>query len=654
MSKNLATVLEVDKDKCVNCHACITACPVKYCNDALHDYVKVNANMCIACGNCIKACTHEARYLLDDMQRFLDAIAQRQPIVAIVAPAIASNFPNQYLNFNGWLKSIGVAANFDVSFGAELTVKSYLEHVKTNAPQAVIAQPCPALVTYIQIYQPELIPYLAPADSPMTHTMKMVRNFYPQFSKHKLLIVSPCGAKRREFDETGIGDFNVTFKSFSKHLKENNINLAMFPETDFDNPSAERAVLFSTPGGLMRTAERDAPGISNRTRKIEGTEIIYHYLQKLPEIIKRKQNPLLIDCLNCEMGCNGGPGTLNQKKSPDEVELYIERRNQQMQKKYQKSGFFAKKRAMAQIQKLLTKYWKPTLYKREYMNLSQNNTVKTPTSAERIRIFESMYKFSEQDVYNCSSCGYGKCEDMAKAIFNNLNKAENCHFYKNSFINKTLRETQEVKEQLEREHGHMNKTLQQTEEMKEMMEVRHEKNMKMALRLADHIRNADDKNTFITIKTEELLQSAQKQSADFKLIVHGIQRYSEMTQKFSKIIEVINITAEQINLLSLNASIESARAGEYGKRFAVVASEIKELANRSRSEGAKISPYIEDIKTEFSKIKNLVQKALNEYDYTDKLIAEVTVATQEMSKTTSNLTHEAKILTEDDIKFPTH
>ena len=45
-----------------------------------------------------------------------------------------------------------------------------------------------------------------------------------------------------------------------------------------------------------------------------------------------------------------------------------------------------------------------------------------------------MKKFEEKDFYNCSSCGYGCCEDMAYAIFNGLNKAENCHHYKNYMV----------------------------------------------------------------------------------------------------------------------------------------------------------------------------------------------------------------------------
>lgn len=210
---DLPKVIGVDEEKCINCHACISACPVKYCNDGSGDVVKLNSNMCIACGKCLSVCTHDARYYVDDLDLFFQSVGKKEKIVAIVAPSIAANFPDEYLNINGWLKSIGVDAVFDVSFGAELTVKSYLEHIKKNNPKAVIAQPCPAIVSYIELYQPNLIKHLAPADSPMLHSIKMTKHFYPEYKDHKVAILSPCLAKKREFDATGLGDFNIAYKS---------------------------------------------------------------------------------------------------------------------------------------------------------------------------------------------------------------------------------------------------------------------------------------------------------------------------------------------------------------------------------------------------------------------------------------------------------
>lgn len=78
----------------------------------------------------------------------------------------------------------------------------------------------------------------------MMHTMKMIREFYPEYSNHRFVIISPCLAKRREFDEVGIGEYNVTIKSFDTHFKKNRQTYREFQKRDFDNPPAERAVLF--------------------------------------------------------------------------------------------------------------------------------------------------------------------------------------------------------------------------------------------------------------------------------------------------------------------------------------------------------------------------------------------------------------------------
>ncbi|NLI79838.1 MAG: 4Fe-4S binding protein [Candidatus Riflebacteria bacterium] len=443
MLRPLPKVIEVVKDKCVNCHACIAACPVKFCNDGHGDTVEINSDLCIGCGQCLRACTHQARLPVDDTKAFVEALARREPMIAVVAPAVAVSFPNEYLRLNGWLKSAGVVASFDVSFGAELTIRSYLEHVKTNTPELVIAQPCPVLVNYAEIYHPELIPYLAPADSPMLHTIKMIREFWPKYAGHRIAVLSPCIAKKREFFQTGLGDFNVTMTNLKEHFDSANIRLATFPEVDYDNPPAERAVLFSTPGGLLRTAERWNPGIRDLTRKIEGPHVIFHYLDHLDRLRREKKTPLLVDCLNCDLGCNGGTGTDAKDHSPDEVERLVEERNQVMQKRHRRWGPFSDYRTRNALERLVDRYWKPRLYGRQYENRSQSNLIRIPSEAEFKRIYEQMEKFEEKDHYNCNSCGYGTCERMAIAIHNQLNRPENCHHF---LLNRSERARQEVDE----------------------------------------------------------------------------------------------------------------------------------------------------------------------------------------------------------------
>lgn len=425
----LIPVIKVDDTKCLNCHACITACPVKYCNQGSGQTVTINHDLCIGCGKCIEACTHNARSYIDDFANFIADIIADKKIIAISAPAIAASFPEQYLQLNTWLKTLGIDAIFDVSFGAELTSKSYIDFINKEKPKTLISQPCAAIVTYIQIYKPELIQYLAPTDSPMLHTIKMIKQFYPQYKNHKIAVLSPCAAKKREFEETGLGDYNIAQQSIYEFLQKEKIDLNKYSKTDFDNHPAERAVMFSSPGGLMKTVERSIPDISDNTRKIEGNPHVYKYLETLEESIKKNSAPLLIDCLSCDHGCNTGPLSISKSKPVDQIENLIKKRSKDLKNKYLKEAENDEKLRKINIDKILEKYSKAGLYNRAYLNLSGNNNLLKPSEQEMLNIYESMHKDNSEDIKNCSACGYGSCESMAVAIHNGLNKAENCHFY---------------------------------------------------------------------------------------------------------------------------------------------------------------------------------------------------------------------------------
>jgi iron only hydrogenase large subunit-like protein len=594
-------VIAVDEDKCVNCHMCIAVCPVKYCIDGSGDKVSINDDLCIGCGSCVKACTHSARSIMDDTQEFLSALSRGEKIVAVVAPAIASSFPGQYRNFLGWLKSIGVIACYDVSFGAELTVKSYLNHITENHPAMVIAQPCPALVSYIEIYRPELLPYLAPADSPMLHTIKMIHDYYPGHKDSKVLIVSPCAAKKREFVETGIGNYNVTMKSFREILDQRKINLANQPVADFDNPPAERAVLFSTPGGLLRTAIREVPGIQSMARKIEGPELVYHYLDSLPTSLAKGISPLLVDCLNCEHGCNGGPGTLNQDKSPDEIEYPVEQRSLESQKLYS-ARKVSDRTAARKLKKVLARFWKPGLYDRAYINRSANYRLAKPGDSQFKEIYRGLLKLTLEDHLNCAGCGYKSCEGMAIAIHNGLNKKENCHLYRQKVIESerkivdtsTIRLHEEITQAKEMV-GTIRGSLERLQADATSQFAAIEESAAAVEQMVATLGNASGIASGRRQQIHALAEATAGGERDMIATAGAIRRAAEGITEIGNMIGVIHDVADKTNLLAMNAAIQAAHAGTAGKSFAVVASEIRKLAEATGGNAKDIASSINGI-----------------------------------------------------------
>ena len=107
------------------------------------------------------------------------------------------------------------------------------------------------------------------------------------------------------------------------------------------------------------------------------------------------------------------------------------------------------------------------------------------------------------------------------------------------------------------------------------------------------------------------ISQVQQQVQETSTSINALKTKSEQIQSIT---DVIDGVAAQTNLLALNAAIEAARAGEHGRGFAVVADEVRELANKTASATSDIANMLSEIRGETETAANIMGKLVGDVD----------------------------------------
>jgi signal transduction histidine kinase/CheY-like chemotaxis protein/ferredoxin len=366
----------------------------------------IDYSKCIVCGRCLTACKHDARYFTDDTQRFFEDLQSGKPISLIAAPSVKTNIP-EYKKLFTYLKRKGVNRIYDVSLGADICVWAHTRYMENNR-QPLITQPCPAIVTYCEMYRHDLLPRLSPVHSPMACTV-----IYMQQNKgihDKIAALSPCLAKSLEFESTNLAEYNVTYAKLFEYLK--NIELPE-EETDFDHEASGSGTLLPMPGSLKDNIEYFTER-KIHTVKSEGKgvyDLLTQYAEMPEELL-----PEVFDVLSCKNGCNIGTAakagcffTINQQ---------MNQQRQNVTGKDKKEKY-----------KALYKYFNESLDVSSYLRTYKAIPTVFPLISEGDihDAFVSMGKTTQETkTVDCSACGSGTCYEMARKIALRVNIPANC------------------------------------------------------------------------------------------------------------------------------------------------------------------------------------------------------------------------------------
>lgn len=400
-------ILDLVPDNCKNCYKCVKNCSVKAIK-MVDDRAQIVEERCVACGTCFLVCPQNARNILSDLDKVINAIKENKKVIVSIAPSYLGIFGEPY-KFIGALKEMGFYAIEETSIGATKVTELYREYVKNADGKAMITTACPSVNLMIQTYYPELLDKLIPIDSPMIAHSKMLRKKYGKDSY--ITFLGPCIAKKCEaypYQVAGIMDAVISFEELEEYFDKYNMSIdnckEMLPDatgkTIGQNYPVEKGIL----GGL--TEALNEKGYTSMA--VAGSKNCKSFF----EAIKNKDiSNICIEANMCEGSCMGGPAISKKDDNPYLRKILIRNKIKQIE-------------SIEKDDLQLKIYDEDINYSRRFRD-KHIKTINYPED-EILEILKHIGKYSKADELNCGSCGYDTCREKAISVLNGLSHPEMC------------------------------------------------------------------------------------------------------------------------------------------------------------------------------------------------------------------------------------
>ena len=391
-------IIDFKATKCKHCYKCVRNCEVKAI--MIKDgRAEIMPEKCILCGTCLQICPQSAKKLVSDLGMVRGWIMSGQKVVVSIAPSYMGLIKYKTIGqVKAALKKLGFADVRETSEGAALVTEEYTRLLQEGRMENIITTCCPSVNDLIEIYYPQLVPWLAPVVSPMIAHGRLLKKEYGQDTK--IVFLGPCIAKKKESQDPrhdNCIDAVLNFNEVKNWFADQDIVVEECEDEPFDivDPKVNR--LYPVTNGVVNSVLATEGRVdSYRKFYVHGTKNCIDVCESLS---RGEIKGCFIEINNCSGGCIKGPTVEDKTISPFKLKLDME---DAVKKDPVDSRTIGEMLVDVQMEK-------------RFEDRSAEEPI--PTEEEIRAILREIGKSHPEDELNCSACGYPTCREKAIAVF---------------------------------------------------------------------------------------------------------------------------------------------------------------------------------------------------------------------------------------------
>jgi iron only hydrogenase large subunit-like protein/uncharacterized Fe-S cluster-containing protein len=377
----------------------------------LHEgQARVEPSRCIACGTCVRECPQHAKSYRNDLERAMALVRDGDLVAASVAPSFAAVFGDwERRRLPSVLRRLGFAYAAETALGAYEVAKATATYVNREPDKIHICTACPAVVNYVEQYQPGHVDELVPVVSPMlAHAQHIREKLGP---RAKTVFIGPCVAKKAEAERpehAGLVDCTLTFAELQEWLRREKIEMTHLEESEFDEVPPTPARYFPVPGGLAHTAGLETDVLNRTCLAVDG----FPALEALLDYDAERGGGAVFEPLFCPDGCIRGPGMPDEDANTFTLRAaLLKSAGERSESQSETAG----EPTPGRLDELATAFRARTSY------------VGPEFTEDQIRAtLERTGRADPSDQLNCGACGYASCRDNALAVLRGMAELDMC------------------------------------------------------------------------------------------------------------------------------------------------------------------------------------------------------------------------------------